>query len=181
MLHRHASCQKASTWTLLLQQWRRQSMLCWQQCTVSYQVIHHWSAAMILTSRHLCVQPSSFDDALRSLDRLTGFDFDLPVDLAVRQLQNIKDAFWCATTPVGEEVPLVSASSGWTFISLCCAARANVRGQVLVLNHWKHVPFYCEYVVQNKTNVFMRCLGAAIDVDLTSTGFRCEVFWFLHV
>ncbi|XP_075527538.1 RUN domain-containing protein 1 [Dermacentor variabilis] len=39
------------------------------------------------------VRKTGFDDALRSLDRLTGFDFDLPVDLAVRQLQNIKDAF----------------------------------------------------------------------------------------
>lgn len=34
-----------------------------------------------------------FEDALKSLDRLTQYDFDLPVDLAVRQLQGIKDAF----------------------------------------------------------------------------------------
>ncbi|XP_077549438.1 RUN domain-containing protein 1 isoform X2 [Haemaphysalis longicornis] len=39
------------------------------------------------------VRKTGFDDALRSLDRLAAFDFDLPVDLAVRQLQNIKDAF----------------------------------------------------------------------------------------
>ncbi|KAM7287590.1 oxysterol-binding protein-related protein 11 isoform X2 [Ixodes scapularis] len=34
-----------------------------------------------------------FEDALRSLDSLAAFDFDLPVDLAIRQLQNMKDAF----------------------------------------------------------------------------------------
>ncbi|XP_064477264.1 RUN domain-containing protein 1-like [Ornithodoros turicata] len=39
------------------------------------------------------VRKTGFEDALHSLDRLTHFDFDLPVDLAIRQLQNIKDAF----------------------------------------------------------------------------------------
>jgi len=34
-----------------------------------------------------------FEDCFHSLDRLTQFKFDLPVDLAVRQFQNIKDAF----------------------------------------------------------------------------------------
>jgi hypothetical protein len=34
-----------------------------------------------------------FEDCFQSLDRLTQFKFDLPVDLAVRQFQNIKDAF----------------------------------------------------------------------------------------
>lgn len=36
---------------------------------------------------------SGFQDAFHTLDRLTGYKFDLPVDLAVRQFQNIKDAF----------------------------------------------------------------------------------------
>jgi hypothetical protein len=36
---------------------------------------------------------SGFEDCFHSLDRLTQFKFDLPVDLAVRQFQNIKDAF----------------------------------------------------------------------------------------
>ncbi|XP_021004482.2 RUN domain-containing protein 1 [Parasteatoda tepidariorum] len=36
---------------------------------------------------------TGFEDALKSLDRLTILDFDLPVDLAIRQLQSIKDAF----------------------------------------------------------------------------------------
>jgi len=34
-----------------------------------------------------------FQDAFHTLDRLTNYKFDLPVDLAVRQFQNIKDAF----------------------------------------------------------------------------------------
>lgn len=34
-----------------------------------------------------------FQDAFHTLDRLTSYKFDLPVDLAVRQFQNIKDAF----------------------------------------------------------------------------------------
>lgn len=34
-----------------------------------------------------------FDDALRSLDKLTPIKFDLPTDLAVRQLSSITEAF----------------------------------------------------------------------------------------
>lgn len=34
-----------------------------------------------------------FQDAFHTLDRLTTVNFDLPVDLAVQQFQNIKDAF----------------------------------------------------------------------------------------
>ncbi|KAJ2951691.1 hypothetical protein O0L34_g13852 [Tuta absoluta] len=36
---------------------------------------------------------TGFQDALQSLDRLTSHNFDLPVDLAVKQFQNIKDVF----------------------------------------------------------------------------------------
>ncbi|XP_049875379.1 RUN domain-containing protein 1 [Pectinophora gossypiella] len=36
---------------------------------------------------------TGFQDALQSLDRLTPHNFDLPVDLAVKQFQNIKDVF----------------------------------------------------------------------------------------
>lgn len=36
---------------------------------------------------------TGFQDALQSLDRLTVYKFDLPVDLAVKQFQNIKDVF----------------------------------------------------------------------------------------
>jgi hypothetical protein len=36
---------------------------------------------------------TGFEDALRSLDKLSRVNFDLPVDLAIRQFQNIKDAF----------------------------------------------------------------------------------------
>ncbi|CAB3255987.1 unnamed protein product [Arctia plantaginis] len=36
---------------------------------------------------------TGFQDALQSLDRLTAYNFDLPVDLAVKQFQNIKDVF----------------------------------------------------------------------------------------
>lgn len=39
------------------------------------------------------VRRTGFEDSLHSLDRLVQYEFDLPVDLAVRQLQNIKDAF----------------------------------------------------------------------------------------
>lgn len=34
-----------------------------------------------------------FEDGFQTLEKLNQFNFDLPVDLAVRQLQNIKDAF----------------------------------------------------------------------------------------
>lgn len=36
---------------------------------------------------------TGFEDALRSLDRLTSHNFRLPVDLAVRPFQNMRDAF----------------------------------------------------------------------------------------
>ncbi|XP_059062896.1 RUN domain-containing protein 1 [Achroia grisella] len=36
---------------------------------------------------------TGFQDTLQSLDRLTPHNFDLPVDLAVKQFQNIKDVF----------------------------------------------------------------------------------------
>ncbi|KAB0801414.1 hypothetical protein PPYR_05768 [Photinus pyralis] len=36
---------------------------------------------------------TGFSDGLQSLDTLTNFKFDLPVDLAIRQFQNIKDVF----------------------------------------------------------------------------------------
>ncbi|XP_060859301.1 LOW QUALITY PROTEIN: RUN domain-containing protein 1 [Metopolophium dirhodum] len=39
------------------------------------------------------VAQTGFDDALRSLEKLNQYNFDLPADLAIRQLQNIKDAF----------------------------------------------------------------------------------------
>lgn len=36
---------------------------------------------------------TGFQDSLQSLDQLTSYKFDLPVDLAIRQFQNIKDVF----------------------------------------------------------------------------------------
>lgn len=39
------------------------------------------------------VASTGFRDALRSMERLNRFDFDLPIDLAIRQFQNIKDVF----------------------------------------------------------------------------------------
>ncbi|XP_043466603.1 RUN domain-containing protein 1-like [Leptopilina heterotoma] len=36
---------------------------------------------------------TGFQDAFHTLDRLTNHKFDLPVDLAIKQFQNIKDAF----------------------------------------------------------------------------------------
>ncbi|XP_063229326.1 RUN domain-containing protein 1 [Bacillus rossius redtenbacheri] len=39
------------------------------------------------------VVKTGFEDGYESLDRLTHLKFELPVDLAVRQFQNIKDAF----------------------------------------------------------------------------------------
>lgn len=39
------------------------------------------------------VAKTGFDDSFRCLEKLGELNFDLPVDLAVRQLQNIKDAF----------------------------------------------------------------------------------------
>lgn len=39
------------------------------------------------------VSHTGFRDALRTIDQLTKYKFDLPVDLAIRQFQNIKDVF----------------------------------------------------------------------------------------
>jgi hypothetical protein len=39
------------------------------------------------------VAKTGFEDTFRSLDKLSTIDFDLPVDLVIRQFQNIKDAF----------------------------------------------------------------------------------------
>lgn len=39
------------------------------------------------------VVKTGFEDGFQTLEKLNQFHFDLPVDLAVRQLQNIKDAF----------------------------------------------------------------------------------------
>ncbi|PSN47864.1 RUN domain-containing protein 1 [Blattella germanica] len=39
------------------------------------------------------VAKTGFDDSFKSLEKLSQFKFELPVDLAVRQFQNIKDAF----------------------------------------------------------------------------------------
>ncbi|XP_060537332.1 RUN domain-containing protein 1 isoform X2 [Cylas formicarius] len=39
------------------------------------------------------VMKTGFQDSLKSLDMLTKHKFDLPVDLAIRQFQNIKDVF----------------------------------------------------------------------------------------
>lgn len=39
------------------------------------------------------VAKTGFQDSLQSLDQLTNYKFDLPVDLAIRQFQNIKDVF----------------------------------------------------------------------------------------
>lgn len=39
------------------------------------------------------VAHSGFRDALKTIDRLSNYRFDLPIDLAVRQFQDIKDVF----------------------------------------------------------------------------------------
>nr|CAH7742400.1 unnamed protein product [Callosobruchus chinensis] len=39
------------------------------------------------------VAKTGFQDSLHSLDTLSGYKFDLPVDLAIRHFQNIKDVF----------------------------------------------------------------------------------------
>uniref|UniRef100_T1J021 RUN domain-containing protein n=1 Tax=Strigamia maritima TaxID=126957 RepID=T1J021_STRMM len=39
------------------------------------------------------VSKTGFEDSFRTLDKLSSFNFDLPVDLAIRQFQNIRDAF----------------------------------------------------------------------------------------
>ena len=41
---------------------------------------------------------TGFEGALRILGRISHLKFNLPVDLAVRQLKNIKDAFWSGKT-----------------------------------------------------------------------------------
>ena len=45
------------------------------------------------TDSHSSLPVSGFDDALLSLDKLTKMTFHLPVDLAVRPFNNIRDAF----------------------------------------------------------------------------------------
>ncbi|XP_044728164.1 RUN domain-containing protein 1 [Chrysoperla carnea] len=56
--------------------------------------------SLILQCKHLIlnhyhtwsyIMKTGFNDSLQSLDRLTQYKFDLPVDLAVRHFQNIKD------------------------------------------------------------------------------------------
>lgn len=37
------------------------------------------------------VSKTGFRDALRTIDRLSQYTFDLPIDLAIRQFQNISD------------------------------------------------------------------------------------------
>lgn len=39
------------------------------------------------------VAHTGFRDALRTIDRLSQYHFDLPVDLAIRQFKSIKDVF----------------------------------------------------------------------------------------
>lgn len=39
------------------------------------------------------VAKTGFQDSLHSLEKLSTYKFDLPVDLAIRQFQNIKDVF----------------------------------------------------------------------------------------
>lgn len=39
------------------------------------------------------VANTGFRDALKTLDCLTQYRFDLPVDLSIRQFKNIKDVF----------------------------------------------------------------------------------------
>lgn len=39
------------------------------------------------------VAHTGFRDAIRTVDQLSNYQFDLPIDLAVRQFQNIKDVF----------------------------------------------------------------------------------------
>lgn len=39
------------------------------------------------------VSRTGFRDALKTIDRLSQFHFNLPVDIAIRQFQNIKDVF----------------------------------------------------------------------------------------
>lgn len=67
------NANKLVTWLSLLFQ-------CRQLINVHYQP---WSYVM----------KTGFQDSLQSLDALTGHKFDLPVDLAIRQFQNIKDVF----------------------------------------------------------------------------------------
>ncbi|GBP93525.1 hypothetical protein EVAR_98277_1 [Eumeta japonica] len=52
---------------------------------------HHFTLPLLSSSNY--VVNTGFQDALQSLDRLTPHKFDLPVDLAIKQFQNIKDVF----------------------------------------------------------------------------------------
>lgn len=36
---------------------------------------------------------TGFDDAFKTIDRLSNYVFDLPVDVAVRQFQEMNEAF----------------------------------------------------------------------------------------
>lgn len=50
----------------------------------------------LVSSYYTCwsyVANTGFRDALKTLDRLTQYRFDLPVDLSIRQFKNIKDVF----------------------------------------------------------------------------------------
>ena len=44
-----------------------------------------------IRASEVCI--SGFEDAFTSLDQLKHFTFNLPTDIAVRQLKNIDDAF----------------------------------------------------------------------------------------
>lgn len=67
------SCQKLPQWLNLLFQCRE----------VVQQYYTDWSY----------VRRTGFRDGLKCLERLSCYHFDLPVDLAIRQFQNIKDVF----------------------------------------------------------------------------------------
>lgn len=57
---------------------------------------HFFQCSPIIKTYYLSwsyVARTGFRDALQSLDALTNLNFDLPVDLAVQQFQNIKDVF----------------------------------------------------------------------------------------
>lgn len=61
-----------------------------RNCTSTF---FQFSFAGIFILHCFSFQYLGFEDSLCTLDKLKDFDFDLPVDLAVRQFQNIKDAF----------------------------------------------------------------------------------------
>lgn len=67
------NCNKLVLWIKLIYQCRQ----------LVHAYYYPWSYAV----------HTGFQDALRCLDALTSVRFDLPVDLAIRQFQNIKDVF----------------------------------------------------------------------------------------